>query len=44
MIGLDGKVYGRCIPFPDAYYEEFIYYNRHKFRCLTRFTAADLTG
>jgi hypothetical protein len=44
MIGLDGKVYGRCIPFPGAFYEEFINHGRRKFRCLTRFTAADLNG
>ncbi|KAI9155107.1 hypothetical protein HJFPF1_07675 [Paramyrothecium foliicola] len=44
MYGLDGKVYGRCIPFPD--YNFHCNYDRgnRKFRCLTQFTAKDLLG
>jgi hypothetical protein len=44
MIGLDGKVYGRCIPFPGHNFEYWPMQGWRKFRCLTSFTAKDING
>jgi hypothetical protein len=48
MYGLDENVYGRCIPFPgDDYLCAGLFGSRQgvrKFRCLTRFTAHDITS
>ena len=48
MFGVDGKVYGECIQFPSNGYHcgspgGPIIGNR-KFRCLTSFTAKQITG
>lgn len=46
MIGLDGKVYGHCDPFPSNEYScRFLatWMNGYrKFRCYTKFTAAQI--
>jgi hypothetical protein len=43
MIGLDGRVYGHCDPFPgDDYFCSTVfetYFGDRKFRCYTQFTA-----
>ncbi|GJC91479.1 hypothetical protein CH63R_01455 [Colletotrichum higginsianum IMI 349063] len=47
MYGLDGKVYGECILFPGHNYrcDAFgITEGYRKFRCLTQFTARQITG
>lgn len=45
MYGLDGKVYGECFPFPGVTYNcgpGGLMEGRRKFRCITRFTAAQI--
>lgn len=48
MVGLDGRSYGRCIPFPgdDIECSEFTRFvgGQRKFRCLTQFTVRDIIG
>ncbi|GAB1313576.1 Small secreted protein [Madurella fahalii] len=50
MVGLDGNTYGNCIVFPNGDYncpvagQIFRIEGRRKFRCLTRFTAAQLNS
>jgi len=48
MVGLDGRSYGRCIPFPgdDISCSEVLRSvgGKRQFRCLTRFTVKDIIG
>jgi hypothetical protein len=48
MYGLDGKIYGRCIPFPsDDYLCAGAFGSRQgvrMFRCLTKFTAPQINA
>lgn len=48
MIGLDGKVYGNCDPFPDNDFSctslSVHLEGRRKIRCYTQFTAAQINA